>query len=153
MARAQDRNAPRTMHLREAVSAMAAREDWKRQVEDTEVGTGTANHYVHELLDRGDTCAIYWLAETLEEQSPLPLWLAELLHAGTHMMPGLTRCRNRIHDLLASALENMDDLNERQCLLLEAAMLRPSLMIPESSMIPSYRLWPDALGPSSARLC
>ena len=134
MAWAQDRNAPRTMRLREAISAMASREDWKRQMEDTEVGTSTANQYVHELLDRGDTCAIYWLAETLEEQSPLPLWLAELLHAGTHMMPGLTRCRNRIHDLLASALENMDDLNERQCLLLEAAMLRPSLMMPESSM-------------------
>ncbi len=133
-ARPQDKNTPRTMRLREAVRGIAAREDWKRQVEDTEVGTGTATQYVHMLLDRGDTCALYWLAEALEERSPLPLWLAELLHAGTNMMPGLTRCRNRIHDLLSSALENMDDLNEEQCLLLEAAMLRPALMIPESSM-------------------
>ena len=90
---------------------------------------------VDELIVQKDTCGLYWLARTMGEHFSLPVWLAELLHLGTHLLPGFTQSRARISELCDEAVNAVQDLGEKNSLLLAAAILRPAFMMPEASMI------------------
>lgn len=91
---------------------------------------------INALIVQKETCGLYWLARTLGEASPVPAWLAELLHLGTHLLPQFTRARARILDLCRKAAMGAgQNLGEKNSLLLAAAILRPALMMPETSML------------------
>lgn len=85
------------------------------------------------LLEREDTAALYWLCEICGEETGIPVWLAEMLHIGANMVIPSSEERNRFKELMnfAIAAETLDD---RQTLLLAAAMLRPALIMPDSDM-------------------
>lgn len=90
---------------------------------------------VRQLIVARESCALYWLARTLGEHSPIPAWLVKLLHLGTHYQVRMFSLNTDISSLCDMAAEHMEELDEKQKLLLVAAILRPALMMPEQSMI------------------
>ncbi|MBQ7457427.1 MAG: hypothetical protein IJS54_07470 [Desulfovibrio sp.] len=87
--------------------------------------------YQNQVLTN-DTCALYWLAKASNDHLPCPLWLTHLLHLGVHLLPGMQL--HALDTLTLKALHTIDELNERQCLLLACALLRPALMAPDSNI-------------------
>ncbi len=90
---------------------------------------------VRQLIVKRDSCALYWLAKTLGETSPFPAWLAKFIHLGTHYQSRTVSLNPEIADLCDFASEHMEDLGEKQKILLAAAILRPALMMTEPPMI------------------
>lgn len=90
---------------------------------------------VCQLIVKRDSCALYWLAKTLGETSPFPAWLAKFIHLGTHYQSRTVSLNPEIADLCDFASENMEDLGEKQKILLATAILRPALMMTEPPMI------------------
>ena len=82
-----------------------------------------------------DSCALYWLARSFEPNPPIPMWLAELLHLGSHYQSCFVSLRERITKLCdEEATRNVQNLNDGQKLLLATAILRPALLMPAQSM-------------------
>lgn len=119
--------------LDKGIAAVIAGREGKVVSPDARGDIGTS---VKALIVQNDTCGLYWLARTLGEDSPVPVWLAELLHLGTHLLPQFTGARARILDLCRkAAMGTGQNLGEKNSLLLAAAILRPALMMPEASML------------------
>lgn len=87
-----------------------------------------------QLIVAKDSCALYWLAKTLGESSPIPAWLLELVHLGTHYRSGMVGVGTDISTLCDLAAERMEELDEKQKLLLATAILRPALMMSEQPL-------------------
>lgn len=83
-------------------------------------------------IEDQNTPGLYWLSKTLGDKSPMPIWLAELLHLSTHLLPRFTKTRVRINELCNTAVNDLQDLNQQNSLLLTAAILRPVIMTPDS---------------------
>ena len=83
-----------------------------------------------------DSCILYWLACSFEPDAPVPVWLAKLLHLGSHYQSCFVSLREPITNLCDKAARSIQDLDDRQKLLLAIAILRPALLMPAQSMHP-----------------
>lgn len=84
-----------------------------------------------QLIVAKESCALYWLAKTLGDSSPIPAWLLKLLHLGTNYRSGMVGVGADISTLCDLAAERMEELDDKQRLLLATAILRPALMMSE----------------------
>lgn len=92
---------------------------------------GDVSTLFRQLIVAKESCALYWLAKTLGDSSPIPAWLLKLLHLGTHYRSGMVGVGIDISTLCDLAAERMEELDDKQRLLLATAILRPALMMSE----------------------
>lgn len=86
------------------------------------------------FLDQGELEAFVCLSRVLGDNSPYSAALAELFYLGRQYMPGQEEMSSRLQDLIAHVLEESENYTEDENLLLAAAILKPSLMIPNEQI-------------------
>ncbi len=129
---ARPRPVPAPATLEEGIREIIAGATLPHPAQDDEAG---ADDILRQLVVKRDGCGLYWLACTLGPDSTIPTWLARLLHLGTAYRSGDDDLGAEISLLCGVASERMEDLEEKQKLLLAAAILRPALMMPDPSML------------------
>ena len=93
--------------------------------------TQNLNEFINGLIESRDTCGLYWMSRLLGDDSPVPIWLAELFHLGIHYMPSAIMAGERIVKICTESVEKIDELDEENKIVLASALLRPALMKPD----------------------
>ncbi|MDR1545634.1 MAG: ATP-binding protein [Deltaproteobacteria bacterium] len=108
------------------------------------------------LIAAGEMEALYWLAKAWDSSEACPLWLAELAHLGVNYHFRGSAIHKRFRELLQEAVQRTGELPSEWLPLLAAAMIRPALMAPDSSLAAVLRLigerFKDAREPALGRL-